>query len=144
LRKFSCEKEKRARDRQQKKPDETGNETERETGKGERGGEKGREEERGGEEKKRTTTENEDLPPAAALAALRVPDASASEEPAALSPLTAPQTQNQFVILLPLLFLFRSTFFKRLPRKGQVFPISKMLKIVHLSPLASPAGWHKS
>jgi len=144
LRKFSCEKEKRARDRQQKKPDETGNGTERN---GEEG-EKGREEERGGEEKKRTTTENEDLPPAAALAALRGPDASASEEPAVLSPLTAPQTapqtQNQFVILLPLLFLFRSTFFKRLPRKGQVFPISKMLKIVHLSPFASPAGWHKS
>jgi len=110
---------------------------------------RGREEERRGErggreEKKRTTTENKDLPPAAALAALRVPDSSASEEPAALSPLTAPQTQNQFVILLPLLFLFRSTFFKRLPRKGQVFPMSKMLKIVHLSPLASPAGWHKS
>jgi len=138
LRKFSCEKEKRARDRQQKS-DETGNKTERETGKGKR-----REKERRGEEKKRTTTENEDLPPAAALAALKVPDALASEEPAALSPLTAPQTQNQFVILLPLLFLFRSTFFKRLPRKGQVFPISKMLKIVHLSPLASPAGWHKS
>ncbi len=128
MRKFSCEKEKRARDRQQKS-DETGNETERETGKGERR-----------EKEKRTTTENEDLPPAAALAALRDPDSSASEEPAALSPLTAPQTQNQFVILLPLLFLFRSTFFKRLPRKGQVFPISKILKIVHLSPLASPAG----
>ena len=131
MRKFSCEKEKRARDRQQKKSDETG--------KGERGGEKRKE-----EENKRTTTENEDLPPAAALAALKVPDASASEEPAVLSPLTAPQTapqtQNQFVILLPLLFLFRSTFFKRLPRKGQVFPISKMLKIVHLSPFTSPAG----
>ena len=101
---------------------------------------RGREEERRREEKKRTTTENEDLPPAAALAALRVPDSSASEEPAALSPLTAPQTQNQFVILLPLLFLFRSTFFKKFPRMGQVFPISKMLKIVHLSPFASPAG----
>ncbi|MCU4139199.1 MAG: hypothetical protein MW690_000956 [Methanophagales archaeon] len=136
MRKFSCEKEKRARDRRQKS-DETGNETERETGKGRkrREGERGRR-----EEKKRTTTENEDLPPAAALAALRVPDASASEEPAALSPLTAPQTQNQFVILLPLLFLFRSTFFKKFPRMGQVFPISKMLKIVHLSPFASPAG----
>jgi len=107
--------------------------------------EEGRRGERGGrEEKKRTTTENKDLPPAAALAALKVPDALASEEPAALSPLTAPQTQNQFVILLPLLFLFRSTFFKKFPRMGQVFPISKMLKIVHLSPLASPAGWHKS
>ena len=147
MRKFSCEKEKRARDRQQKS-DETGRETKRREKQGRRR-EEGRRGERGGrEEKKRTTTENEDLPPAAALAALRVPDASASEEPAALSPLTAPQTapqtQNQFVILLPLLFLFRSTFFKRLPRKGQVFPISKMLKIVHLSPLASPAGWHKS
>ena len=92
---------------------------------------RGREEERRGEkgrreEKKRTTTENEDLPIAAALAALRVPDASASEEPAALSPPTAPQTQNQFVILLPLLFLFRSTFFKRLPRKGQV------LSLIHI------------
>jgi len=139
LRKFSCEKEKRARDRQQKKSDETGRETKQREKRG-----RGREEERGEEEKKRTTTENEDLPPAAALAALRVPGASASEEPAALSPLRAPQTQNQFVILLPLLFLFRSTFFKRLPRKGQVFPISKMLKIVHLSPFASPAGWHKS
>jgi len=120
----------------------------RRTKRGEKRG-RGREEERRGErgrreEKKRTTTENEDLPPAVALAALRVPDSSASEEPAALTPLTAPQTQNQFVILLPLLFLFRSTFFKKFPRMGQVFPISKMLKIVHLSPLASPAGWHKS
>ena len=143
MRKFFCEKEKRARDRQQKKPDETGRETKQREKRG-----RGREEERGEEEKKRTTTENEDLPPAAALAALKVPDASASEEPAALSPLTAPQTapqtQNQFVILLPLLFLFRSTFFKKFPRMGQVFPISKMLKIVHLSPFASPAGWHKS
>lgn len=43
MRKFSCEKEKRARDRQQKS-DETGNETERETGKGERRGEKRKEE----------------------------------------------------------------------------------------------------
>ena len=48
MRKFSCEKEKRARDRQQKS-DETGNETERETGKGER-----REEERGEEERRRS------------------------------------------------------------------------------------------
>ena len=71
MRKFSCEKEKRARDRQQKKSDESGNETERETGKEEGRGEKRREGKR--EEKKRTTTENEDLPPAAALAALRVP-----------------------------------------------------------------------
>ena len=140
MRKFSCEKEKRARDRQQKSDEKRGTERreKRRRGRGKKRGEKGR------EEKKRTTTENEDLPPAAALAALRVPNSSVSEEPAALSPLTVPQTQNQFVILLPLLFLFRSTFFKKFPRMGQVFPISKMLKIVHLSPLASPAGWHKS
>ena len=49
MRKFSCEKEKRARDRQQKS-DETENETGRETGKEEGRGEKRREGRKRGEE----------------------------------------------------------------------------------------------